>query len=136
MSSIAEDAADAIRRAIDAIDAERENLSRALESLGGPVEAANPRKRAAAPPTRPRRAAKRGRRGKRAKKGSRRSEVLALINKKPGLTGAAIAKEIGVAPSQIYNLCSALVKDGTIRKEGVTFSMMPGAPAPKETAKA
>jgi DNA-binding IclR family transcriptional regulator len=60
--------------------------------------------------------------------------VLALIDRKPGITGAVLAKELGIQSSQVYNLTGKLVKEKVIRKRGATYEMMPGAPATKIVA--
>jgi IclR helix-turn-helix domain len=125
-----DEAADVIRKAIDAIDSERERLSKVLDSLNGssPTE---PRRR---PPARRTTARKTRRSPKRAPKGSRRQEVLNAIDRKPGMTGARLAKELGMPASQVYNICATLVKEKMIRKRGTTYEPMPGAPATAATA--
>jgi hypothetical protein len=132
--AIIDEAADVIRKAIDAIDSERERLSQVLDSLNG-SSPAEPRKRS--PARRP--AARKTRKSsKPASKGSRSQEVLVAINRKPGMTGARLAKELVIPASQVYDICETLVKEKTIRKRGTTYEPMPGAPstAPKEAAAA
>lgn len=121
-----DEAADLIRKAIDALNSERDLLVKALDSLNGgsPVEVRT------RPPTRRSNTRKKRRRTKkRAPKGSRSQEVLAAIDRRPGMTGARLATELGIPPSQVYNICAALLKDKKIRKRGTTYEPMPGAPA-------
>lgn len=123
--AIIDEAADVIRKAIEAVDLEREHLSKVLNSLNGssPIE---PRQR---PPAR-RKAARRTRKtSKRAPQVSQRQVVLATIDRKPGMTSARLAKELGIPASQVYNICETLVKEKTVRKRGTTYEPMPGAPA-------
>jgi len=115
-----------IQSAIAAIDEEAQSLSAALESLNGGTTSL---KRKGRPP-RKRSAARRARKGtQRAPKGSPSLEVVAAIDKKPGITGARLAKELGIPASQVDEICGALVKEKTIRKRGVTYEMVPGAKA-------
>lgn len=120
-----DEAADLIRKAIDAVDSERELLYKALDSLNGSTPT-TPRTRR---PARRSAVRKARRTRKRAPKGSRSQEVLTAIDRRPGMTGARLAKELGMPASQAYNICAALVKEKRIRKRGTTYEPMPGAPA-------
>ncbi len=125
MADAVTEAQNIIRSAIASIDAEIQSLSTALESL----EAGNLPKRSKRPSNR-RSAPSMARKGaRRATKGSRRREVIVAIGQKPGITGARLAKELGISASQVHNICAALVKDKMVRKRGVTYEMMPGATA-------
>jgi hypothetical protein len=130
MDAITE-ASSLIKRAISELDAERQRLEGALESLDGGSSPSNRPGRPAGARSGPRKARRRRRR---APKGGRRQEVLALIDRKPGITGAVLAKELGTQSSQVYNLTGKLVKEKVIRKRGATYEMMPGAPATKIVA--
>lgn len=124
--AIIDEAADVIRKAIDTIDSERQHLSKVLDSLNGSSSPKEPRKRS---PARRSAARKSPRNSQRAPKGSRRQEVLAAINRKPGMTGTRLAKELVIPVSEVSDICETLVKEKTIRKRGSTYEPMPGAPA-------
>ncbi len=126
MADALTEAQNLIQSAIAAIDAEAQSLSAALDSLNA---GRTPLKRKGRPPGK-RSAARKARKGnKRAVQGDPRLEVIAAIDKKPGITGARLAKELGIPASQVYNICGTLVKEKTLRKRGVTYEMVPGAKA-------
>lgn len=135
MADALTEAQNLIRSAIKAIDAEAQSLSAALDSLngGGGTSVKEPKAR----PSRRRATTRKARKGtKRAAKGARRREVIAAIDQKPGITGARLAKELGIPASQVYNICGMLVKEKTIRKRGATYEMVPGAKAEKSRKRA
>ncbi len=123
--ALIDEAADVIREAIDAIDAEYALLSKALDSLNG----GSPKELRKRPTTRRSAVPKARRTAKRATKVSRRSEVQATIDRKPGMTAARLAKELGMPASEVDVICEALVKENAIRKRGATYEPVPGAPA-------
>ena len=125
-----DEAAEVIRKAIEAIDSERERLSKVLDSLNG-SSPAEPRRPS---PARRSTAHKPSRSKKRVPKSSRRQEILTAIDRKPGMTGARLAKELEIPESQVDDICETLVKEKTIRKRGTTYEPMPGAPASAERA--
>jgi hypothetical protein len=49
---------------------------------------------------------------------SRRDQVLALVNERPGVTVPVIGKELKVDPTGLYRVVRGLEKEGLIRKEG------------------
>lgn len=125
MADALADAQNLIRSAISAIDAEVQSLSAALDSLNGRTPSKPKRW-----PSGKRSVARKARKGnKRAVQSDPRLEVIAAINKKPGITGSRLAKELGIPGSQVYDICETLVKEKTIRKRGVTYEMVPGAKA-------
>jgi hypothetical protein len=125
MADALTEAQNLIQSAISAIDEEAQSLSAALESLNGGTSL----KRKGRPPGKPS-VARRARKGTQsAPKGSPSLEVIAAIDKKPGITGARLAKELGIPASQVDEICGTLVKEKTIRKRGVTYEMVPGAKA-------
>jgi hypothetical protein len=125
MADALTEAQNLIQSAIAAIDAEIQSLSATLDSLNG--ETSLKRKRR---PSGKRSAARKARKGnKRAVQVDPRLEVIAAIDRKPGITGARLAKELGIPASQVYNICGTLVKEKTLRKRGVTYEMVPGAKA-------
>jgi hypothetical protein len=123
MADAVSEAQNIIRSAIASIDAEVRSLNAALDSLTvGSSSKRHPRSSGRRP------AARRASKGTRkAAKGARRLEVIAAISKKPGITGARLAKELGIPASQVYDICGSLVKEKTVRKRGVTYEMLPGA---------
>jgi hypothetical protein len=123
--ALIEEAADAIRKAIDAIDAEREQLSKVLDSLNG----SSPTRSRMRSPVRRSAVRKTRKSSEPGPKGSRRQEVLAVIDRKPGMTGTRLAKELSIPASEVDEICGALVKEKSIRKRGATYEPMPGAPA-------
>ena len=127
MAEAITEAQNLIRSAIAAIDEETQSLTAALDSLRGETSV----KRRGRPSAKRSPAAKGRKVKKRAAKGARRLEVIAAIDKKPGITGARLAKELGIPASQVYNICGMLVKEETIRKRGATYEMQPGADAEK-----
>jgi uncharacterized protein YggU (UPF0235/DUF167 family) len=127
MADALTEAQNLIRSSIAAIDAEAQSLTAALESLNGGTSLKRKGR-----PSGKRSAARKGPKGKkRAAKGARRLEVIAAIDKKPGITGARLAKELGIPASQVYNICGTLVKEKTIRKRGATYEIVPGTNADK-----
>lgn len=125
MADALTEAQNLIQSAIEAIDAEVESLSAALNSLT--VETSSKRKGRPSGKTSAARKKRKGDRG--VVQSDPRLEVIAAIDRKPGFTGARLAKELGIPVSQVNNICEALVKEKTLRKRGVTYEMAPGAKA-------
>jgi hypothetical protein len=67
------------------------------------------RRRASRGPGRPR-----GRRGG----GTRAAQALELVKSKPGITIPEIATQLKIEPNYLYRVMPALVKDGTVKREG------------------
>lgn len=109
-------AANAIKERITEIDDERARLERALSSLRGDRRG----------PGRPRGSSngsgvgssagskRSGRR--RAKRGQREKQLLRSINSNPNYKPADHAREIGIAPNQVYGLVAKMTESGKIRK--------------------
>lgn len=74
---------------------------------------ATPRRRAGRGPGRPR-----GRRGG----GTRAAQALALVKSRPGITIPEIASELKIEPNYLYRVMPALVKDGTVKRDGKGWS--------------
>ncbi len=125
MADAITEAQDLIKSAIAAIDEEAQSLSAALDSLNGgtPLKPQGPSsgRRSAAPKVR--------KGTKRKAKPSRRLEVIAAIDKKPGITGPGLAEQLGIPVAQVDIICEALVKEKMVRRRGVTYEMLPGAKA-------
>ena len=117
---------------------EYEELRRVAERLGIDVEAAGrARARTTSAKARPKRAAKRrptarkpapssARRrpgGTRAAGAERRSRVLELIERRPGITVPEISRELGVDPPPLYRVVRKLVAEGTVKKEGKSLQL-------------
>jgi predicted Rossmann fold nucleotide-binding protein DprA/Smf involved in DNA uptake len=96
------------------LDAERDQIKRALEQMNG------------ASPARPRQQQRRGAvssgpapaasSGKRAPRGQRKQQVLEVVKAKGPVGPSAVAKEVGIAVSQAAKLLAALNKDGRVVK--------------------
>jgi hypothetical protein len=74
---------------------------------------ATTRRRAGRGPGRPR-----GRRGG----GTRAAQALELVKSRPGITIPEIASELKIEPNYLYRVMPALVKDGTVKREGKGWS--------------
>lgn len=92
------------------LEAEREALSTALDSLG----AGKPTKVSAAPRRQPRKARTTG---KRAPRGQRQAQFLTSLSDDPGATMTEIARRMGVSPQQLYPIAHKLEQDGAIVKD-------------------
>ena len=123
-----------IRERLEELDQERDALMRALDALSGGGTSGQRVRRAAAART----ASGNGRRksGKRAPRGQRREQVLEVLAK--GEQGpSAIAREIGVNPTQISSLLRQLASEGRVaRTDGGKWALSgagsasPAAPEP------
>lgn len=139
---MAQDSIDRVRQSIrerlEELDHERDALTRALEALTGGGTTGQRMRRAAAART----SAGNGRRkgsGKRAPRGQRRDQVLqALAGGELG--PSAIAREIGVNPTQISSLLRQLASEGKVaRTAGGKWALSGGgtaSPAAPEVASA
>ena len=129
---MAQDSIDRVKRSIqerlEELEQEREALTRALDALGGSGTTGQRVRRAAAART----ASGNGRRkggGKRAPRGQRREQVLqALAGGELG--PSAIAREIGVNPTQISSLLRQLASEGKVaRTSGGKWALSGGGTA-------
>ena len=94
----------------DALVAERDSLRATLAALGeGGVGAS--RRRAGS--------------GRRAGRGARREQVLAVVAARPGARPSAIAKELGIASSQVHGLLRKLADEGAVVKADAGGWMVP-----------
>jgi hypothetical protein len=111
---------------------EYNELRRVAERLGIDVEAAG-RPRARSAGAKPRGGAKRptARKpsarsrpgGTRAAGAERRSRVLGLIERRPGITVPEISRELGVDPPPLYRVVRKLVAEGIVKKEGKSLQL-------------
>jgi DNA-binding transcriptional ArsR family regulator len=110
-----------IRSRLGELNAERERLERALAALVADV-AQNVSTRAArraggtARKTAPR-AKSRARARKRAPRGQNREAILGVLDKKPGLKAADVARETGIAAPTVYTTISKLKKAGVLKAD-------------------
>jgi hypothetical protein len=104
-----------LERRLADIEEERKRLERALGELGhglrrprrrGPKKAAAGARRASAKKRRP------------GRKGQRADQVLAAIDREPGIRGGEIAKSLKVHPNYVYRVIGDLKKEGKITKKG------------------
>jgi hypothetical protein len=116
---------------------EYNELRRVAERLGIDVEAAG-RPRARSAGAKPRGGAKRAAKrrptarkpsarsrpgGTRAAGAERRSRVLGLIERRPGITVPEISRELGVDPPPLYRVVRKLVAEGIVKKEGKSLQL-------------
>jgi hypothetical protein len=73
---------------------------------------------AAAPATTRRRRRGPGRPRGRRSGGTRAAQALDLVKSRPGVTIPEIAKELKIEPNYLYRVMPALVKEGTVKREG------------------
>ena len=142
---MAQDSIDRVRQSIrerlEELDNERDALMRALDALGsgGGSTGQRMRRAAAARTASPGGNGRRRSGGKRAPRGQRREQVLQALA--AGELGpSAIAREIGVNPTQISSLLRQLASEGRVaRTEGGKWALSGGgtaSPAAPEPAKA
>ena len=60
---------------------------------------------------------------RRAPRGKRQQEFLAAVKKNPGAPVSQIAKDMGVAPSQLYTVARRLHEKGEILKQGNGYAV-------------
>lgn len=115
-STAVTDAANLIRERIEALDAERKQLERALASLTG----AKPRRRG---PGRPRGSRSRnGRRRGRRRGGTRADQAVKMVSENPGITASEIAKRMKIKPNYLYRVLADLEKEGRVKKDGRSYT--------------
>jgi hypothetical protein len=110
---------------------EYNELRRVAERLGVDVEAAGrPRARTAKAgggakrrPAARKPSARSRPGGTRAAGAERRSRVLGLIERRPGITVPEISRELGVDPPPLYRVVRKLVAEGTVKKEGKSLQL-------------
>ncbi len=112
-SATVEEAASLIRERIKELDAERNQLERALASLTGTRRGpGRPRGSKNAPSGRRRR-----RRG-----GTRADQAVKLIADNPGITASQIAEQMKIKPNYLYRVLAGLEQEGRVRKDGRSYS--------------
>lgn len=112
MTDVVADVRKVIEDRLRELESEEARLRRALADLGGGTRGAPTRRR-------PRATSAGGHKragARRAPRGQREAEFLAALKKNPGAKASEIAREMGVAPSQVYGLAGRLHKEGKVRK--------------------
>lgn len=112
MTNVVDQARKAIEAGLRELDHEARRLRNALANLGGGTPAGNRR------PTTKRRSTTR-----RAPRGQRQEQFLEAVKKNPGAPVSQIAKDIGVAPNQLYTVARRLHQKGEIRKRGKGYAV-------------
>jgi ribosomal protein S25 len=69
----------------------------------------------------------RPRAGTRAAAGSRRDQLLSLVQQQPGITVREAGQKLGVDGTSLYRVVRRLEEEGTVKKEGT--HLQPSAPA-------
>jgi transposase-like protein len=125
-SNVLDEALDLVKKRLAELDEERKRLERALAELGGtitrrPGRPAGSGKRG---PGRPRKAASGGtaaaapRKRRRRRSGTRADQAVALVEKNPGISASAVAKELKIKPNYLYRVLGELEKEGRVKKKG------------------
>ncbi|MEO8092392.1 MAG: hypothetical protein ABI726_06765 [bacterium] len=114
-SKTVDQAANLLRERIKELEAERENLARALAGLTGGREGRRG-------PGRPRRSGKGRPRGRRRRGNTRTDQAVKLISENPGIGASDIAKQLKIKPNYIYRVLGDLQKEGRVRKDGRSYT--------------
>jgi hypothetical protein len=116
-SATVDEAASLIRDRIKELDAERNQLERALASLTGGREGrrgpGRPRGSGAKAPSPGRRRRRRG--------GTRADQAVKLIAANPGITASQIAEQMKIKPNYLYRVLAGLEEEGRVRKDGRAY---------------
>jgi hypothetical protein len=116
-SATVDEAASLIRDRIKELDAERNQLERALASLTGGREGrrgpGRPRGSGAKAPSTGRRRRRRG--------GTRADQAVKLIAANPGITASQIAEQMKIKPNYLYRVLAGLEEEGRVRKDGRAY---------------
>ncbi len=111
MADVVEQARRVIETRLHELEAETRRLRNALTSLGDRR------------PSTARRRTKRQTATRRAPRGQRQKQFLDAVKKNPGAPVSEIAKDIGVAPQQLYPVARRLHEKGEIRKQGKGYAV-------------
>jgi hypothetical protein len=109
------DLLDRARKAIETQLRELEDEARRLRDALASLD--HHRLRGRRPPTTRRSTARR------APRGQRQKQFLAAVKKNPGTPVSQIAKDMGVAPNQLYPIARRLHEKGEIRKQGKGYTV-------------
>ncbi len=118
-STTVDEAANLIRERIKELDAERDQLERALASLTGGREGRRG-------PGRPRgsgtKASSNNHRRRRRRGGTRADQAVKLIAENPGITASQIAEQMRIKPNYLYRVLAGLEQEGRVKKDGRAYS--------------
>jgi hypothetical protein len=118
-SATVDEAANLIRDRIKELDAERNQLERALASLTGGREGrrgpGRPRGSSATAPST-------GRRRRRRRGGTRADQAVKLIADSPGITASQVAEQMKIKPNYLYRVLAGLEEEGRVRKDGRAYN--------------
>jgi hypothetical protein len=121
-----DDARSLIQSRLAELDAEAQDLERALVSLGeGRGGRTRPRRKAttATPVSAKPRVSRKRKSAKRAPRGARREQLLAAVKANPGARPAELARAIGVKPAQVHNLIAKARKEKLLVKRGMGYAL-------------
>jgi DNA invertase Pin-like site-specific DNA recombinase len=108
-------AASLLRDRIKELQAEREQLERALASLTGGREGRRG-------PGRPRGSGSGRSRGRRRRTNTRADQAVKLISDNPGMGASEIAKRLKIKPNYMYRVLGDLQKEGRVKKDGRAYT--------------
>ena len=108
-------AASLIRDRIKELQAEREQLERALASLTGGRQGRRG-------PGRPRGSSSGRPRGRRRRTNTRADQAVKLISENPGMGASEIAKRLKIKPNYMYRVLGDLQKEGRVKKDGRAYT--------------
>jgi len=122
-SNVLDEALDLVKKRLHELDEERKRLERALAELGGTItrRPGRPPGSGKRGPGRPRKAASGAAakpRKRRRRSGTRADQAVALVEKNPGISASAIAKELKIKPNYLYRVLGELEKEGRVKKKG------------------
>ncbi len=124
-SNVLDEALDLVKKRLHELDEERKRLERALAELGGTItrRPGRPPGSGKRGPGRPRKAAsgttaKPRKQRRRRRSGTRADQAVALVEKNPGISASAIAKELKIKPNYLYRVLGELEKEGRVKKKG------------------
>jgi DNA-binding IclR family transcriptional regulator len=117
-TNVLAEARELVQKRLADLDEERKRLERALAELGG--------KAARRAPGRPRGSKSRStttaattpRRRRKRRGGTRADQAVSLIEKKPGISAADVAKQMKIKPNYLYRVLGDLEKEGRVKKQG------------------
>lgn len=113
-SKTVDEAASLIQERIKELEAEREQLARALASLNGRLDGHRG-------PGRPRGSGK-GRPRRRRRGNTRADQAVKLISENPGIGASEIAKQLKIKPNYMYRVLGDLQNEGRVKKDGRAYT--------------
>jgi predicted Rossmann fold nucleotide-binding protein DprA/Smf involved in DNA uptake len=115
-------AAGLIRDRLGELDAERDQLTRALANLtGGREGRRGPGRPRTTGSTATATAPRTGTRRRRGRRNTRADQAVKLVEANPGISASEIAKKMEIKPNYLYRVLAELEKEGRVRKEGRAY---------------